>query len=166
MTPLFKNSPRFGHPIERIKWFFRQCKYTIQRARRGYCDADTWNMCDEIIPLLGSMLKQFKAEHNGVPNIYFDKAQDVDEGDKIFCEDLQHLIDLAEALSISDVDRLSHALWKRFYALKQDVLTPADVLEKARQDWIDRCHEEIVTKEAQTKEFLAKFAELYPMLWW
>ena len=166
MTPLFKNGPRFGHPIERTKWFFRQCKYTIQRARRGYCDADTWNICDEIIPTLRDMLIQFKAEHNGVPNQYFEQTHDVDEGDKLFCADIQYLIDLAEELCVEDHDKLSHELWQRYYTLRQDVLTPADVVEKAYQDWIDRAHEEIVAKEAQTKEFFAKFGELYNYLWW
>ena len=166
MTPLFKNAPKFWRFITWIKWFFRQCKYTIQRARRGYCDADTWNICDEIIPMLKGMLEQFKKEHNGVPNKYFEKTHDVDEGDKLFCEDIQYLIDLAEKLDIADNERQSHALWQKYYALRTDVLANDSDIEPARQAWLDCCREEIVTKDAQTKEFFKKFGELYQVLWW
>lgn len=166
MTPLFKNAPKFPHFITWIKWFFRQCKYTIQRARRGYCDADTWNICDEIIPLLKDMLIQFKKEHNGVPNVYFEKTGDVNEGDKIFCEHIQYLIDLAEELGVDDYDKPSHALWKKYWEIRQDVLAPSDASEAMYKAWIQKRHEEILLEEAKTKEFFIKFGALYQFLWW
>lgn len=166
MTPLFTDAPKFWHFITWIKWFFRQCKYTIQRAHRGYCDADTWNICDEIIPMLKGMLIQFKKEHNGVPNEYFDKTADVDLGDELLCADIQYLIDLADKLDIAGNERPSHALWQEYYTLRTDVLARESDIEAAHQAWIDCCHEEIATRDAQTKEFFEKFGELYQVLWW
>ena len=166
MTPLFKNAPKFWHFITWIKWFFRQCKYTVQRARRGYCDADTWNICDEIIPMLKGMLIQFKKEHNGVPNKYFDQTADVDLGDELFCADLQYLIDLAEELGVDEYDRPSFALWKKYWTLKYDIPVSEAEYEAVHEAWKQARHEEIILEEAKTKEFFTKFGELYQVLWW
>lgn len=166
MTPLFKNAPKFPHFITWIKWFFRQCKYTIQRARRGYCDADTWNMCDEIIPTLRDMLIQFKKEHNGVPNQYFEQTLDVDEADVLWCAKLEELIQLANEISVDELDLPSYTIFKRYLELQKDALMPEHEIEKVRQDWISARHAEIIAKQENTVKFFTEFAEIYSYLWW
>lgn len=47
--------------------FFRKLKYGFQRARRGYCDKDLWEIDTWFLTLLPRMLRQLAQDANGYP---------------------------------------------------------------------------------------------------
>lgn len=53
-----------------LRWKMRalvfELKFAWQRAWRGYSDSDTWDICDEIIVTLPTLLKEFRKCHHGL----------------------------------------------------------------------------------------------------
>lgn len=58
------------HPIGRIKHFFSDISCAIQRARKGYCYRDLWNIDLWLFELLPNMIKDFKNNMSGYPYNY------------------------------------------------------------------------------------------------
>lgn len=76
-------SPKwYYYPIAWVKSKFLRAKYTRQRKHRGYCDLDTWNLCDYLTSVMKNSIKQLAETHYGIPQHFLDVAN----GD----EDLAH----------------------------------------------------------------------------
>ena len=63
-------SPKGFHPIKKIKFFFSDISCAIQRARKGYCYRDLWNIDSWLFELLPNMIKEFKQTTSGYPSSY------------------------------------------------------------------------------------------------
>lgn len=59
------------------KNIFTNLKYAYQRIKKGYCDADLWEIDGWFLTVVPDMLKQFSKTHNGYPEIlrrkYYEK---------------------------------------------------------------------------------------------
>lgn len=55
---VFYNGYRERNVIEYLKRYGRQWKFAYQRAMRGYCDADVWNMKGWFLSVMPAMLNQ------------------------------------------------------------------------------------------------------------
>lgn len=56
---IFENPWRFTKsPIRWLRRFIKSFKYLWQRATKGYCDEDLWNLDSYLAKLLGSALKE------------------------------------------------------------------------------------------------------------
>lgn len=55
------------HPLESIGQFFRNCHYAWQRAIKGYCDWDLWDLDIFYRQLFINSLQDFKERANGYP---------------------------------------------------------------------------------------------------
>lgn len=63
------HSSSWRHPIESIKYFFRNLKYAWQRATRGFSDWDLWNLDSYYSNLIWKSLESFVNMHKyGTPS--------------------------------------------------------------------------------------------------
>lgn len=63
---------KFGYyswrcPLRNIRQFFRNIKYAWQRAIKGYCKADIWDLSNYWQSLMINSLKDFEDSTNGYP---------------------------------------------------------------------------------------------------
>lgn len=65
----------------------RNIKYSFQRATKGYCDKDLWDIDNWFMNLMPDMLQQFKDTKHGSPNCL--GTEYVDE-QGILCNDECH----------------------------------------------------------------------------
>ena len=54
-------------PLSLIQHFCHCVKWTYQRAAKGYCDSDVWEMFSYLQTLLPNMLQEFRDTHTGAP---------------------------------------------------------------------------------------------------
>lgn len=54
-------------PFHNIRQFFRNIKYAWQRATKGYCKADVWDLSNYWQSLMIDSLKDFEVSTNGYP---------------------------------------------------------------------------------------------------
>ena len=60
--------PQWRHPIITIKSFFVSKKWAKQRARKGYCELDTYSVSDWFLNTLPDMLEEIKNNCTGYPD--------------------------------------------------------------------------------------------------
>ena len=60
----------------KIKWFFVSLKCAYQRAIRGYCYRDLWNLDHFYTQLFSDSLMDFKENLHGAPAEFFDSNSD------------------------------------------------------------------------------------------
>ena len=60
--------PQWRHPIITIKSFFVSKKWAKQRARKGYCELDTYSVSDWFLNTLPDMLDEIKKNYTGYPD--------------------------------------------------------------------------------------------------
>ena len=64
---VFYDGYRERNPIEWVKRFIRHWKWAWQRATRGYCDSDVWNIYAWFLSVMPAMLDQMADEAHGCP---------------------------------------------------------------------------------------------------
>ena len=60
----------------KVPCFFKAVKRGFQRATKGYCDSDTWDLDDYFLRLFHDSLKQFISEVNGWPDTSYPTFED------------------------------------------------------------------------------------------
>jgi len=53
--------------IRKLGNFFREIKFAVQRARRGFCDRDVWEINTWFLTILPKMLLELEKHHTGYP---------------------------------------------------------------------------------------------------
>lgn len=82
------------HPsnwFSNIKIFFRQFKYAWQRATRGYCDADLWDLDDYYTKLFCATLKDFSKNLDSVPSNFYNEIDGMEKWREYLNEMITHL---------------------------------------------------------------------------
>lgn len=62
------------NPLIKLKTFFRTLKYAYQRATRGYCDTDVWDMDWYLSNIISRMLLHLSEHHMGYPMEWDEEA--------------------------------------------------------------------------------------------
>lgn len=99
-------------PVAWTRWFFRTVKMAHQRATKGYCDSDLWNLNDYYATLFYHSLHELADNAVGHPKSYEDKP----EGE--WSKDLHSLANQFK-LWICDDDFLWENYWDRFHELEE-----------------------------------------------
>lgn len=68
----YKKRYIFSH----LKYFLKNIKYAWQRATKGYCDRDLWNLDIFYLNLFINTLTNFKKNLHGAPSEFFDKEKE------------------------------------------------------------------------------------------
>ena len=73
MNSAFRRSPyrwqyRLKHPGKEVLDFCRNLKYCVQRIRKGYCDADVWDIYGWFLSVMPDMLQELKENHVAYPD--------------------------------------------------------------------------------------------------
>jgi|SaaInlV_150m_DNA_2_1039686.scaffolds.fasta_scaffold03116_10 hypothetical protein len=58
--------------FDKIRYFPKECKWFIQRGRRGWSDCDSWNVYAHIAEIIPPMLKQMKEAGYGFPVLMYE----------------------------------------------------------------------------------------------
>ena len=74
------------HPLHNIRQFFKNIKYGWQRAIKGYCDRDLWNLSDYYEEVLIHSIDAFRVKRHGYPGTITNE-----EWEQILSEIVQHL---------------------------------------------------------------------------
>ena len=61
-------------PFYRIRDAFREVKWCVQRARRGFADPDIWDLGDRTVALILKMLTEFQKNNTEGYPLYFQEA--------------------------------------------------------------------------------------------
>lgn len=74
---VFEPAPyRWWYFGKRIKWFIRSLKWGWQRATKGYCDCDLWDLDHFYSWLFVNSLRDFKKNLHGAPQRFYDPGAD------------------------------------------------------------------------------------------
>lgn len=68
MNSVFEK-PYIKTPILTVKGFFKSLKWAWQRATKGYCEKDVWNIDSWFLSIIPYMLEELKNDHVGFPGI-------------------------------------------------------------------------------------------------
>lgn len=68
MNSVFEK-PCIRTPISIIRRFFESLKWAWQRATKGYCEKDVWNIDSWFLSIIPYMLEELKNTHHGFPGI-------------------------------------------------------------------------------------------------
>lgn len=88
------------HPIHWLRDKLKGFKYAWQRATKGYCEADTWEMFDWYLHVIPSMLTELAENGVAYPTSYDDRLE--------WC---RKLLDLADAIA-----QLQEEKWDKEHA--------------------------------------------------
>ena len=89
-----------------IKQFFRNLKYAYQRATKGYCDADIWNLDDHYLQYLDVTLQALAEIAHGYPSHMFPTMQDWRNYIKEIAQHFYNAREESETENKKTVDRL------------------------------------------------------------
>ena len=65
---VFENPWKFyRHPFKWLKYFFRSFKNAYQRAVKGYCNMDLWNLAVYYTKIISGSLRELAEHHYGYP---------------------------------------------------------------------------------------------------
>lgn len=66
---LFKGCPyNCRYPLNQVKWFLHGIKCSYQRATKGYCDRDLWDLNDYYANIISRTTEELSKRHMGYPN--------------------------------------------------------------------------------------------------
>jgi hypothetical protein len=143
------------HPIAWAKTRYRNTKYGLQRAMRGYSDCDTWNAGEAIAAFALPILRKYRDNGPcGVPWGLIDGLDPVDGYGERWPE--------AEAIWRSIVERSISAL--EIVAEERELYmddAPSNPTEEELEAW----SAEVDRRLAQWREDLRLFGEWLPAMW-
>lgn len=68
-VPVFSKTTYYcRNPMRKIKYFFRDIKYSYQRIRYGWCDRDTWDIDYWFLSVIPPMLQHLRDNKHGYPS--------------------------------------------------------------------------------------------------
>ena len=76
---------RIRHPIERLRDYYLNIKYSIQRVHRGWCNMDTFEIDSWFLNVVPEMLRYLREHKCGFPGYI--------EGEKCSSEDWDNILD-------------------------------------------------------------------------
>lgn len=122
---VFKNPWKFyRHPFKWIEYLFRSFKYAYQRAIKGYCDIDLWDLNAYYTEIISKTLRELAGCHCAYPG-----GMEPEEWTDI-------LNDIAYNLEESIEDN-SYPMPK-FEAWQECILTKPDVNSKEYGAWFEK----------------------------
>ena len=114
----------YRYPIAWAKAKFLRMKYTRQRKHRGYCDLDTWNLCDYLTSVMKNSIKQLAETHYGIPQHFLDAANgNEDLANRNYTHYLETIVEYLEIVekeveTAEEVEARKDALERAFILLK------------------------------------------------
>ena len=143
-----------------IRLFFRQFKWAWQRATRGYCDSDVWDLDTFYLDLFYATLIRFADTTNGYPGT--DEFPTPESWDK-YLRDMA--IDFYRAQESNDY--YAHPAEDAWWEEVQNE-TPQNMLSKPTEKSIKMCAEAADLAEKRTKDVeagLKKMNHVFFNLW-
>ena len=163
------------HPWKWVKELFRNVKFAWQRATRGYCDSDVWNIDSWLLALLPSMLRDLANDPVGAyPGVEpFDTPEKwhywlLKMADKF--EELQ--TDWVESKNEYEDEYMKLMEESQVMSKGEDKLIRCNFIfkdekyaEELRQKWLSRIKELRQEQDAATIAAFTELAEHFYALW-
>ena len=145
-----KDHYRWYRIDKKICFFFRKIKWMFQRAERGYCDRDIWNLDYTLGSYIAATVIRLAETTHGYPGTITEK-----EWDEI-------LRDIAEKFYVG----VNEDCWENPYEDEVDQL-----IDSARSEsevwskWLEKDKEIAAAMERSRNEGFEKLIEWFPHLW-
>lgn len=161
-----------SHPWKWVAHLFRNIKYAWQRATKGYCLTDAWNMDDYLLHLIPNLLRELINDPAGA----YPGSPPFDSREK-WTSWLWEMVERFEKLQVdwsekynewdSEYDRL--LALHRFKEFVDDGIRirydDSEELEEVRKKWLARIKELREKQEMETRDVFAELAKYYYALW-
>ena len=162
-----------------LRQFFRNIRYAFQRAMKGYCDYDLWDVDTFHTNLIIDGLTDFKKDNNGFPGEFLDLPDGAEKWDSIIDEIILHFrnyrdvddicineyeepwFNRLQELTEYGTDEVSGYLFQR---VNEDDFTEDD--DVLRKKYYDRCNEICEWRKNELKQGMELFTKWYEHLWW
>ena len=160
------------------KQFFCNCKYAWQRATKGYCTYDVWDIDDFHTGLMIAMLTKFKQDNNGYPSVFADDENGAEKWDAIIEEMILHFTNYRDAETVypNEFEDEYFAMLNRhtehgiddkgFRYQKTNEKQFTDSEQKLQENYLQKAKECAAWKQKELDAGLALFCKWYQDLWW
>ena len=116
---------RITHPASTVKGFGRNFKFCLQRIRRGWSDADVWNMDTWFVNVVPDMLRSLADNTHSFPIEFVEQYKNYELASQMWQYTLRGMADLFEKsygdgiedVSPEDKDRAFEVFSKYFFDL-------------------------------------------------
>ena len=89
-------------------------KWARQRAKRGFCEYDVWEMFSWFVDIISDMLREFKKQHQGVPaSLCFDEYEKN-------AKDYPHILHKEDLMVVSAYDEQKNEERKRIDKIAEE----------------------------------------------
>ena len=144
----------YGSGFRRIKLFFYRLKWAWQRATRGYCDSDLYDLYSYYAGLMINSLNEFAEKTPGGP---WGLSK---EEWKTSIKEIATL--LAESEEERDFECPEYKIWKE--VSEKHKTTPE--AEEARENWVAACKKEYSRRETAKNKAFDLLKKHFWHLWW
>lgn len=144
------------HPWKFAAECFKNVKFAWQRATRGYCDLDWWDMDNWLLSVLPSMLKTIADKTISYPAPFDYKNEDDDKYYKDWVNFLKQLAADIEWCREDNIDKEN----EYYEAFHNDIHN-----DEIREKYIQRCTELDNMRKEKIKTAFAALAEHIWELW-
>lgn len=146
----FPHRLRFVH--RNVAQFFRNCKYAVQRVKKGYCDRDTWDMDRYLGSLLPAMLQDLADNTQSYPfKIDEEEQKDGQKWIDILHEMVQHFNNIDEDAD-NEATRGVNKAWEEMDKYVNWEGTKPNFIDKEKYDVANKAWSDAITKHCQFME--------------
>lgn len=165
------------HPIQFISHYFYDIKNAWQRANKGYCDKDLWNIDNWFLNIIPKMLTEFQKKTDGYPG-----NMTMEEWDNILSEMIKHFknaneetCDFSNMYEKQYVDTVVKDFYHKnfeiekepdedgFYTVDMSILPEHEEINKRYREIEDQREEYI---EEELSKAFEMFIKYFHNLWW
>lgn len=157
---IYSHAPRFWW--ENIKMFFQNIRFAWQRATKGYCSYDVWDLDAHLCYVIRDTLRRLSETTHGAPDAMFDHEKDSAKPWQDLLNDMADCIDA----SLKEEDPEVDLAWKKYeYAREhRENFTPQQI-GFLRESWIKKNEKFQERKEEQYQKALDFLREWHGYLW-
>lgn len=136
-----KSTYRGENPVKKLRLFFQDLKFCVQRIRKGYCDRDLWSIDYWFLNQFPTMLEEFKKNTHGYPSQF----NTPEEWDAVL-DEMIHLFKEAHSDTCSRINPYgeehhiaSEEFTKKYGFLGEKLRTP-DEIERNKKEHVHTMH--------------------------
>ena len=155
---VFEKAPyRWYEVFNRVRWFFRSINCAWERATKGYCYRDLWDLDTFYAKLLEDSIREFNKTRQGYPGDMSDE-----EWGKYLNEIADHFHNCLESNEV-----YSNSYWNEYYhnvwELEENENIPKNI--ELRNKWWKRVQEIDKTLEFEKNKAFDMMKERFFSLW-
>ena len=152
-----------------IPWFFRNLKYSYQRACRGYSDSDVWNLHYYLATLIAESLTSLADDTVGYPvsmpspEAWDDSLRNVA---RHFFDYVNHDEEESTNAFLAYLSVKKELVERYPRATEEELMMVSPALRAVKDLWLKTYEKEEQAKEENIHDGLKKLADIFQNLWY